>query len=45
VQQYDVGDNLLGVVVLTSDRHLVTSCLLDKIMPYLFSIGQCRAYA
>jgi hypothetical protein len=45
VQQGDVGDNLLGVVVLTRDGHLATSWLLDKIMPYLFSAGQSLVYA
>jgi hypothetical protein len=39
VQQSDVGGNLLGTVKLARDGHPVTAYLLDKVMPYLFSIG------
>ena len=45
VQQGDVGDDLLGAVILTRDGHPATSLALDKIMPYLFSSGQGVAYA
>src|SRR4030088_1372017 len=40
MQEGNVSDNLLGVVVLASDRHLLPPLLLNKIMPDLFSSSQ-----